>query len=41
MSKTKLSVATFGSILGIVGINHGVGEILQGNIIPGDFLIKS
>lgn len=41
MNKTKLSVATFGSILGIAGIEHGVGEILQGNIIPGNLFIKS
>lgn len=41
MSKTKISIATFGSILGIVGIEHGIGEILQGNIKPGSLFIKS
>jgi hypothetical protein len=41
MKKTKLSIATFGAILGIAGIEHGVGEILQGNIIPGNMFIKS
>lgn len=41
MGKTKLSVATFSSILGIAGIEHGVGEILQGNLKPDSFFIKS
>jgi len=41
MKKTKLSVATFGSILGIAGIEHGIGEILQGNFVPGNVFIKS
>ena len=41
MSKTKLSISTFSSILGIAGIEHGVGEILQGNIKPDSFFIKS
>lgn len=40
MKKTKLSVATFGSILGIVGIEHGIGEILQGTSIPGSVFIE-
>lgn len=41
MSKTKLSVVTFSSILGIAGIEHGVGEILQGNIAPDSAFIRS
>ncbi|MFP4023855.1 MAG: hypothetical protein ACLFVR_04945 [Thiohalospira sp.] len=41
MNKTKISVATFASILGIAGIEHGIGEILQGKIKPGTFIIQS
>jgi hypothetical protein len=41
MSKIKLSVATFASILGIAGVEHGVGEILQGNVKPDIFFIQS
>jgi len=41
MKKTKLSTAAFGTILGIAGIEHGVGEILQGNKIAGNLFIKS
>jgi hypothetical protein len=41
MKKTKISVATFASVLGIAGIEHGVGEILQGNAKPDNFFIQS
>ncbi len=40
-SATKVVVSTFGVLLGIAGIEHGVGEILQGNIAPGGIVIKS
>jgi len=39
--RTKLTISTFGTILGIAGLEHGVGEILQGNINPGTFFILS
>lgn len=41
ISKTKLSVSTFGTILGIAGIEHGIGEILQGNTIPSEPMFQS
>ncbi len=31
---TKVTVSTFGAIMGLAGIEHGIGEILQGNIAP-------
>lgn len=31
MRKAKISLSTFGVILGIAGIEHGIGEILQGS----------
>ncbi len=40
-SATKVVVSAFGIILGIAGIEHGIGEILQGNIVPSGIVIKS
>jgi len=40
-SATKVVVSAFGIILGIAGIEHGIGEILQGNIAPSGIVIKS
>lgn len=34
MNKKRLSISTFGAILGIAGIEHGIGEILQGKRKP-------
>ncbi len=31
---TRITVATFGVLAGIAGIEHGIGEILQGNVAP-------
>jgi hypothetical protein len=34
-------VATFGALAGLAGIEHGVGEILQGNVAPDGVVILS
>jgi hypothetical protein len=38
---TRLVVSTFGLIVGLAGIEHGIGEVLQGNTAPGGMMIKS
>ncbi|MFX0120727.1 MAG: hypothetical protein ACFFCU_00160 [Promethearchaeota archaeon] len=38
---TRVTVSTFGVILGIAGVEHGIGEILQGNIAPSGIMIES
>jgi hypothetical protein len=38
MSRT---VATFGTLAGLAGVEHGVGELLQGNVAPGGIVIRS
>jgi hypothetical protein len=38
---SRLTVSTFGTIVGIAGLEHGVGEILQGNTIPSGVVIES
>ena len=38
---TKTTVSTFGAIMGLAGIEHGVGEILQGNVPPNGVMILS
>jgi len=40
-SATKVVVLAFGIMLGIAGIEHGIGEIFQGNIAPSGIVIKS
>ena len=40
-SATQVTVSTFGVIMGVAGIEHGIGEILQGNIAPRGLMIKS
>ena len=40
-SATRVTVSTFGVIMGLAGIEHGIGEILQGNVAPGGLMIKS
>jgi len=40
-SATKVVVSAFGIFLGLAGIEHGIGEILQGNIAPSGIVIKS
>lgn len=38
---TRVTVATFGALAGLAGIEHGIGEILQGNRAPGGLMIQS
>jgi hypothetical protein len=38
---THVTVATFGILAGLAGIEHGLGEILQGNVAPDGVLILS
>jgi len=38
---TRVTISTFGAIIGIAGIEHGIGEILQGNIAPSGIMIES
>jgi hypothetical protein len=38
---TRLYVSTFGTIMALAGIEHGIGEILQGNVAPSSVMIQS
>lgn len=38
---TRISVSTFGAIMALAGIEHGIGEILQGNVAPSGTMILS
>lgn len=40
-SATKITVATFGVIAGLAGLEHGIGETLQGSTTPEGTVIKS
>jgi hypothetical protein len=40
-SATRITVATFGVLAGLAGIEHGVGEILQGSRPPDGIVIRS
>lgn len=40
-SKTKIFVSTFGAMMALAGIEHGTGEILQGNAAPAGLMIES
>jgi hypothetical protein len=38
---TRVTVLTFGAWAGLAGIEHGLGEILQGNVAPDGLMILS
>jgi hypothetical protein len=38
---TKVTVSTLGFLMGVAGIEHGIGEILQGNIAPNGIMFPS
>ena len=40
-SATRVMVSTFGVIAGLAGIEHGVGEVRQGNVAPDGLTISS
>lgn len=40
-SATRVYAATFGAIMALAGVEHGIGEILQGNMAPEGIMILS
>ena len=38
---TRVMVSTFGALVGLIGIEHGIGETLQGNMAPDGMMILS
>lgn len=40
-SATRVTVAAFGALMGVAGIEHGIGEILQGSVAPPGIMILS
>jgi hypothetical protein len=38
---TRAFVSTFGAIMALAGIEHGIGELLQGGVTPGGVMIQS
>jgi hypothetical protein len=38
---TKVFASTFGAIMALAGIEHGIGEIFQGNVAPSGIMILS
>jgi len=38
---TRVTVSIIGAIVGLMGIEHGIGEALQGNIAPSGLVISS
>ncbi len=40
-SATQVTVSTFGVIMGLAGIEHGIGEVLQGNVTPDGLMFPS
>jgi hypothetical protein len=41
ISATRIVVSTFGAVVAFAGIEHGVGEILQGPVAPAGLAIES
>lgn len=40
-SRTRITVSTFGVLAAIAGLEHGIGEALQGNVTPEGVVIES
>jgi hypothetical protein len=38
---TRVTASTFGTVAGVAGIEHGIGEVLQGNVAPDGMMILS
>lgn len=38
---TRVMISTFGALVGLIGIEHGIGEALQGNLAPSGIMILS
>jgi hypothetical protein len=41
ITATRVTVTTFGVLAGLAGIEHGIGEMLQGNLAPEGLVILS
>ena len=41
MKKLRIAASALGLFAGIGGASHGPGEILQGNVVPTDFMIEA
>ncbi len=39
--KTRIFASTFGAIIALAGLEHGIGEIFQGNAAPDEIMILS
>ncbi|MGB7537362.1 MAG: hypothetical protein WBM17_02370 [Anaerolineales bacterium] len=37
----RIMLSTFGAVMGLAGIEHGTGEVLQGNTAPGGLMFPS
>ncbi len=40
-SATRVMISTFGGLVGLIGMEHGIGEIAQGNTVPNSIMILS
>jgi hypothetical protein len=40
-SATRIVASTFGVVVGLAGLEHGIGEILQGNVAPAGLMFES
>lgn len=40
-SATRVTLLTFGVLMGLAGVEHGIGEILQGSIAPSGLIFPS
>ncbi len=40
-SAAQITVGVMGTLMGLAGLEHGIGEILQGNVAPGGVMIRS
>ena len=40
-SATRITVSSFGALVGVAGIEHGIGEALQGNVAPSALVFPS
>lgn len=38
---TRIFSSTFGAIMALAGIEHGIGEVLQGSVVPDGIMIQS
>lgn len=40
-NSTRIVASTFGVLVGLAGIEHGIFEMLQGNTVPSDVMIEA